>query len=389
MNLQQQLTGMDKSNGQGWQLDIGLAEPSTILLKLSGSWEVTAHLPRTRDVEKAIKNNPDVTKIDIDTSEVSRYDSGMVVWLIKIEKLCADKNIVFNKNTLPTGVQRLFQLAHEVPPRGFVHEEEDTSVLGNLGAATRVVVFETSELLGMIGATLVGFARLLSGKAIYVKKDILRFIQAGGHQALGIVSLAAFLIGITLAIIGITQLRKYGAEAYIANIAVIGVLRELGCLVTGIVMAGRTASSYAAEIGAMQVHEELDALHSLAISRVDFLVMPRVIGLMITMPFLVIYANVIANFGGLMFSVFVLNVSYLEYIMQARDAFEISDFIISVVKAGVFGYLIAIAGCFHGMQCGRSVAAVGDVATYAVVSAMVLIIMANVVVDLMLFALGI
>ena len=115
---------------------------------------------------------------------------------------------------------------------------------------------------------------------------------------MGIVSITAFLIGITLAIIGITQLKKYGAEKYIAKIEIVGILRELGCLITGIVMAGHTASAYAAEIGAMQVHEELDALESLAISRIDFLVMPRVLAMMITMPILVIYANVIANVEG-------------------------------------------------------------------------------------------
>ena len=372
-----------------WALDIEYPEPSRILLKLSGNWAVTAHLPVIDKVVDAIQQHPDVELLDINATEVTKFDSGLVVWLIKVEKFCKEKNIDFHRANLPEGVQRLFYLSHEVPPRGFVHKVEDTSLLGIIGSSTIKLWRRSNDLSEIIGATLLGFFRLMFGKAILVPRDILRFMQNGGLEALGIVSLASFLIGVTLAIIGITQLGKYGAESYIANIEMIGVLRELGCVITGIVMSGRTASSYAAEIGAMQVHEELDALHSLAISRIDFLVLPRVIALLITMPLLVIYANVIANFGGLFFSVLVLKVSYLEYINQAREAFDINDFNISLIKGFIFGYFIAIAGCLRGIQCGRSVSAVGDAATSAVVLAMVLVIMANVVIDLMLYALGI
>lgn len=372
-----------------WELEIQYPETSRILLKLSGDWAVTAHLPVITDVVNGIKSHPDVQILDIDATHVSRFDSGLVVWLMKVERFCKQENIDFHRANLPEGVQRLFHLAHEIPPRGFVHEEEDKSFLGNLGGAGRRLWRRINQLFEIIGATLLGFFRLMFGKAIFVPREILRFMQTGGHEALGIVSLTAFLIGVTLAIIGITQLEKYGAESFIANIEVIGVLRELGCLITGIVMSGRTAASYAAEIGSMQVHEELDALHSLAISRIDFLVLPRVIAMLITMPLLVVYANVIANFGGLFFSVLVLKVSYLEYINQAREAFEISDFNISLIKAFIFGYFIAIAGCLRGIHCERSVSAVGDAATSAVVLAMILVIMSNVVIDLMLFALGI
>lgn len=389
MDLQHQEFRRDTADLQGWKLDIEFPESTHLLLKLSGSWAVTTHLPSIETVVHAVKTHPDISHINIDARDISAFDSGLVVWIIKIDNFCQTHNIVFNKSTLPEGVIRLFNLSKEVPPRGFTHVEEDKTVLGNIGASTVDLWHRTNDLLEIVGATLFAFFRLIVGRAIFVKHDILRFIQQAGHEAVGIVSLAAFLIGVTLAVIGISQLKKYGADVYIANIEVIGILRELGCLITGIVMAGRSASAYAAEIGAMQVHEELDALQSLAISTIDFLVMPRVIAIVFTLPILVIYANVIANLGGLLFSITVLDISYLEYINKAREAFTLTDFFIGLVKAYVFGYLIAIAGCLRGLQCGRSVSEVGDSTTSAVVLAMVLIVIANVTIDLMLYAIGI
>ncbi len=389
MDWRHQIVGTDASGGLHWQLEVDCSTPTTLTLTLSGAWVLMASLPSLDSVVAAIQRCPELTTIDINTQNLSVYDSGMVVWLMKVEKLCTENQFSFKISSLTEDVQRLFQLAHEVPPRGFVHEEEDKSILGNVGLAMKTVWHRSNELMEILGATLIGFGRILGSKARFLRKDILRFIQTGGHEALGIVSLTAFLIGITLAIIGGTQLKKYGAQEYIANIEIVGILRELGCLITGIVMAGHTASAYAAEIGAMQVHEELDALQSLAISRTDFLVMPRVLALVITMPILVIYANVIANMGGLLFSVFILKISYLEYIDNAREAFALADFFIGIVKAFIFGYLIAIAGCLRGLQCGRSVSEVGDSATSAVGLAMILIIIANVVIDLMLYALRI
>lgn len=386
MDWRHQIVGTDAASGLQWQLEIACPDSITLLLTLSGAWVLTANLPALDTIATTIQLCPNVKTINVNTQNLSLYDSRMVVWLMKVEKLCSEKKLIFNRSSLPIGVQRLFELAHEVPPRGFVHEEEDKSVLGNLGSATKILWYRSNQLIEIIGETLVGFSRVLRGKARFLKKDILRFIQNGGHEALGIVSITAFLIGITLAIIGITQLKKYGAEKYIAKIEIVGILRELGCLITGIVMAGHTASAYAAEIGAMQVHEELDALESLAISRIDFLVMPRVLAMMITMPILVIYANVIANVGGLVFSVFILKISYLEYINNAREVFALGDLIIGITKALIFGYLIAIAGCLRGLQCGRSVSEVGDSATSAVGLAMILIIIANVAIDLMLYA---
>ncbi len=386
MDLQHQEIHRDTSTPQSWQFDIDFLESHLMRLRLSGSWAVTAHLPSLERIIQAYKTHPDIQKLEIDCSDITAFDSGFIVWIIKIDNFCEQHHILFDKSTLPEGAIRLFKLSKEVPPRGFTHLEEDKSIFGNIGAATRELWHRTNDLLEIVGATLFAFFRLIFGRAIFVKHDILRFIQQSGHEAVGIVSLAAFLIGVTLAIIGISQLKKYGADVYIANIEVVGVLRELGCLMAGVVMAGRSASAYAAEIGAMQVHEELDALQSLAISRIDFLVMPRVIAMVITLPILVIYANVIANVGGLIFSITVLKISYLEYINKAREAFALGDFFIGICKAYIFGYLIAIAGCLRGLQCGRSVSEVGDAATSAVVLSMVLIVIANVIIDLMLYA---
>ena len=370
-----------------WDLDISNPTPGVLLLKLSGNWCIECRLPRIDAVNKALANRSDITALKLDTEGIITYDSGLVIWLLKLEQLFNSRNISFDTSALPTGVQHLLLLSKEIPPHGYVHTPEDKTLLGRLGTATVKIWHRAGDLIDIIGAAVIGSGRFFIGRSIFLKRDILLFIQDNGPDAIPIVGVMAFMMGITIALISTMQLEKFGTEIYIANIAVVGILREIGVIMTGVIMAGRTSAAYAAEIGSMKADGEIDALYTLAIPGIDFLVMPRIIATVITLPLLVVLTDVLGNLGSLAFSTSVLDITYLEYITQAREAFELQDFFVGIGKSILFGFLIAIAGCLRGLQCGRTAAAVGNAAMSAVVLALVLILGCNTAVDIMLYAL--
>lgn len=372
-----------------WNLAIEQTTPTLMLLKLSGYWCIQCHLPNLNKVSAAIAQHPETLQLQVNTEELVDYDSGLVIWLLKLEQLCHSHKISLDNQKLPDGVQRLISLSKEVPPRGYIHVPEDTTLLGRTGQATVHIWRRTWELIDLTGAAIIGSARFIMGRSIFMKRDILLLIQDNGPDAILIVSALAFMMGFTLALIAEVQLSKFGTEIYIADFEVVGVLRDIGAMMTGIIMAGRTCAAYAAEIGSMKTDGEFDSLHALGISGVDFLVMPRIIATVLMMPLLLIYADVIANFGGLLFCTLFLDITYLEYITQARNAFEITDFFIGIGKGFLFGYLIAIAGCLRGLQCGRTAAAVGNAAMSAVVLGLVLVMGCNTLIDFILYALRI
>jgi phospholipid/cholesterol/gamma-HCH transport system permease protein len=191
---------------------------------------------------------------------------------------------------------------------------------------------------------------------------------------LPIVTLISFLVGLILAFMGAAQLRHFGAQVYVADLVAIATAREMGCLMTGIIMAGRTGAAFAAQLGTMRVTEEIDALVTIGIRPMEFLVLPRMIALVLMMPLLTLYADVLAMLGGALVGVAVLDIDATQYLERTTDALALRHVAIGVVKGGVFGVLVALSGCLRGMQAGRSAAAVGLAATSAVVTAIVLIV---------------
>jgi len=163
----------------------------------------------------------------------------------------------------------------------------------------------------------------------------------------------------------------------------------MGAMMTAIIMAGRTGAAFAAQLGTMQVNEEIDALRTLGISPIDFLVLPRMIALVLMLPLLCLYANLMGILGGAMVGVGMLDLSVVQYFNETRDAIRLTDFMAGLFKSGVFGILIALSGCLRGMQCGRSSSAVGLAATSAVVTGIVAIVVADAVLTVIYDLLGI
>lgn len=247
-----------------------------------------------------------------------------------------------------------------------------------------------NELLDLIGKkTLIYWQQIaevfrfiltsvLSIKSMFIKKQGVFFwrdffwqIQQCGPSALPIVSLICFMIGFIVAFVGSIQLRLFGAEIYVASLVAISITRIMGAIMTGIIMSGRTGASYAATIGTMTVNEEVDALKTMGISPFEFLVAPRVFSLTIMMPILTLYSDLIGIIGGGFVGVGFLDISLEQYIQATIKALKMKQIIIGLIHSTVYGFIIAICGCYNGLKCSRNADAVGMATTKAVISAIV------------------
>ena len=190
-------------------------------------------------------------------------------------------------------------------------------------------------------------------------RDLAIVVQDCGPQALGIVTLINFLVGVIVAFVGAIELRRFGAAVYVADLVAIATVRELGCIMTGIIMAGRTGSGFAAELGTMNVNQEIEALVTMGIPPMEFLVVPRVLALCVMMPLLCLYADLIGILGGAAVAVGMLGQSPLQYWVETRQAIGFTSIGLGIGKSIVFGALIAASGCLRGMKSGRDAAAVG------------------------------
>jgi phospholipid/cholesterol/gamma-HCH transport system permease protein len=366
------------------------SSPDTLKLILSGSWKLGGELPGTEQVQQTLEGKPGVRNLIFDTRELAHWDTGLLTFLVHLRKFCSRQKISLNNDGLPQGAQRLLALASAVPEKTDARKAEGRlSFLAHLGSETVDFFKSAVELLGFIGDAVISFLRLLRGQAQYRRTDLGLIMQACGAQALPIVSLICFLVGLILAFIGAIQLRLFGAQIYVADLVGIAMVRLMAAIMTGIVMAGRTGGAFAAQLGTMQVNQEIDALKTLGISPMDFLVLPRVLALALMMPLLCLYANFVGILGGLVVAVGMLDIGFMEYYNETVTTVGLWNLGIGLFCGFVFGVIVALAGCMRGMQCGRSASAVGDAATSAVVTAIVGIIASTAVITVLCNMLGI
>jgi phospholipid/cholesterol/gamma-HCH transport system permease protein len=313
-----------------------------------------------------------------------------VTYLARVVTLSRERDIEVDTSGLPEGARRLLALAFAVP------RKKDTGKHGELPpTVTRVgmTVLELwrgiPEMIRFIGEATQSLGRFLTGRAQYRISDLLLVIQDAGPSALPIVSIISFLVGLIVAYMGAVQLAQFGAQIYIANLVGIGMVREMGALMTGIIMAGRTGAAFAAQLGTMQVNEEIDAFKTMGIAPVDFLVLPRMLALILMMPLLTLYSGIVGMLAGLTVAVAVFDIGVFEYYQQTVRALDLRQFAVGISKGTVYGILIAVAGCLRGMQCGRSAQAVGQATTSAVVTSIVFIVVAASVMTILYQQLGI
>jgi phospholipid/cholesterol/gamma-HCH transport system permease protein len=348
-----------------------------LLVRLKGEWKVGRDMPGVEELARHLRSAPPPQCISFNAADLESWDSGLLTFVIKIKELASAAGLDVVTTGLPEGAQRLLALASAVPERkdsgrpmavhSFLERVADSAISVGNGAV---------ELCAFLGEACVALARLLVGCATFRRSDLLLTIQDCGPRALGIVSLISFLVGLILAFIAAIQLKLFGAQIYVANMVGIGVVRALAAIMTGVIMAGRTGASFAAQLGAMQVNEEIDAFKTLGISPMEFLVLPRMIALALMMPLLDLYANLVGVLGGFLIGVTMLDIPPVTYFLQTKASITPKDFAVGLFSATVFGVLVALAGCMRGLQCGRSASAVGEAATSAVVTSIVSIVIA-------------
>jgi phospholipid/cholesterol/gamma-HCH transport system permease protein len=347
-------------------------------------------LPGADKVQQTLESRPGIRNLIFDTREMDSWDTGLLTFLNNLRNFCSRQNISLNIDGLPEGAKRLLELASAVPETKDARPtEQRASFFIHLGEEAINFLQSAGEMLAFIGDAGIVFARLLRGKAQYRRTDLGLIIQAVGAQAVPIVSLINFLVGLILAFTGAIQMQKFGAQIYVADLVGIAMVRLMAAIMTGIVMAGRTGGAFAAQLGTMQVNEEIDALQTLGISPMEFLVLPRMVALGLMMPPLCLYANFMGMLGGMVVAVLMLDIGFMQYYHETAAAVGLWNLGIGLFSGFVFGIIVALAGCMRGMQCGRSASAVGDAATSAVVTAIIGIILATAVITVLCNFLGI
>ena len=350
----------------------------TLLVRLAGDWTIGAEIPSVDEVQKEADSGPPVQRISFDTQDLGRWDSGLITYLIKLFDQFSQRQIDTNREGLPEGVRRLLDLAAAVPEKKDAHKEAVREpFMVQVGKASMDIARQSTALVTFLGESTIALGRFFVGKAKFRRSDLWLTIQQCGVDALPIVTLISFLVGLILAFVGAVQLAMFGAQIFIANLVGIAMAREMAAIMTGIIMAGRTGAAFAAQIGTMQVNEEVDALITMGVSPMEFLVLPRMLALIVMMPLLCLYANLVGILGGFVVGTGMFDISFTQYMEQTRLALNLTHFGIGIFKSVIFGVLVAIAGCLQGMECGRSASAVGDAATSAVVTSIVLIVVTD------------
>lgn len=353
---------------------------SGVVLVLAGDWTLgTPHPDADRFLAAATPFGTS-TRARIDAAALGRWDSSLLVFLreLSARAAAATPPVALDLSSLPSGARTLLDLAAAPSPSGAPPPPAaPPSFLARVGLAAHASFRHLGESLRFADDLVRSFGRFFTGRARFRREDFWALLHDCGPAALPILSLLAFLIGVILSFLGSVQLKLFGAEIYVANAVAIGMTCEMGGLITGILMAGRTAASFAARLGTMQVNEEIDALLTMGFSPMDFLVLPRTLALLLMLPLLAIYAMFMGILGGACVGVGLLGLAPSQYLHQTLDSLSLGGIRDGLVKVVAFAVVIAVCGCRQGLRCGRSAEAVGAATTSAVVQSLVGLVVAD------------
>lgn len=353
-------------------------------VSLAGTWAIT----RARPTWSAVLAGRKPTRVRLHTEGVQKWDSSLLLFLFEVQQWCRASGAYCDAQYLPEKVRTLLSqlaMSHEkaVP---FDRSEDFLTIVGT---SARGVVERMREMFHFVGECVLAAARLAKNPKRFRWRDCLEEMQQCGAMALPIVSLVSFLVGVTLAYTAAIVLRQFGGDIFIADLIGLAMVREVGAVMTAVVIAGRTGAAFAATLGNMKNNEEIDALEVLGIPTVQFLVLPRLLALAVMMPLLTLYANALGVLGGLVVAWGLLSISPTAYWVEMQTIVDMSDLASGVIKAAAFGLIVGLSGCLRGLQAERSAAGVGRAATSAVVTALLLMVVADAIFAVLFEALGI
>lgn len=351
----------------------------TLVIRLMGVWVLDRKAPAFDAFVQHGDLRDDINEILLETKNLEDWDSSLLVFLNQAREWANKRSIGFNCDCLPDGLGRLMlQTQSAVDSRTEAKDPEgEPGFAEEVGQGTLKFLADCSAFASFLGEIVISFFRLLVGRARMRWVDCFRAMQDTGPMALPIVGLISFLIGVTLAFQAADLLEEFGSEYYTPAFVGLAMVREMGPIMTGIVLAGRTGAAFASTIGSMKVAEEIDALQTMGVPPVDYLVLPRVIGLSIMTPLMVIYSNALGILGGMLVSLVKLNMPIQTYIQEIFLNITATDISSGLLKSSAFGMIIAYAGCLRGMNCDTSSTGVGRATTSAVVTSLLLIIIFN------------
>jgi len=353
---------------------------NSIHVTVSDAWTLDAAIA-LNDQMRRLAQMP-AASVVLDGSRLTALDSAGAWVLGRTMRALADRGVAIQVTDMRDDYRALLDKTEIDDPDIALSEPASpalVALLGRTGASVLSSLSIGAELLGFFGLTIVTLGRILVGRTRVRWISLLRQVEAVGFDALPIVGLLCFLVGVVLAYMGALQLQRFGASILTVNLVGVSVLREIGVLLTAIIVAGRSGSAFTAQIGTMKVNQEVDAMETLGLSPVDVLVIPRLIALFIALPLLVFFGDMMGLLGGAVISVVYLDLSFGQFLVQLKDAVDFWDFGTGLIKAPVFAYVIALVSCHQGLQVSGSAESVGIRTTASVVQSIFLVIVLDAV----------
>ena len=368
-------TGPERENGT-FEAD---QQDSGTVVKFIGPWDVPTVMENERALQELGRESTDARQVEFDLSSVTRLDTvGAIALSVVRRRIGEDKTEITGANKAHTALLDQVQKVDDEP---IAKLKKLTLVdrVALLGQWTVATSREARELVGFFGELSVVFYRLARNPRRIRWTSIVSHMQQVGLNAMPIVGLLAFLIGVVLTFISGDQLQKFGAGIFIVNLIGLGVLRELGILITAIIVAGRSGSAFTAEIGTMQINQEVDAMRTIGLDPMEILVVPRTIALIVMLIPLGFFADIVEIVGGALMASLTLNIPFIQFFIQFQAAVALQNFWVGMIKAPIFAFVIAMVGCFHGMKVSGSAESVGQQTTMSVVQSIFLVIVIDAV----------
>jgi phospholipid/cholesterol/gamma-HCH transport system permease protein len=326
-----------------------VTRPDGAVLVLAGDWQLGGEVAGAAQALAELDAVPAGAVVTLDAGAVGNWDSALIAYLMQVVDRAQGRGVKLDRRILPPGIGKLLDLALAVPEKRDARRADTMPpFMERVGQTAQQLSGEIGGLIGFLGEVTLALGRFVQGRARFRRSDLGVALEQVGIDALGVVAIINFLVGLILAFVGAAQLEQFGAAIFVANLA--------------------------ASLGTMQSNQEIDALRTTGISPIDYLVLPRIVALVLMMPLLTLFADAVGVIGGAFVATAMLDLSWTRYFQQTWEAVSLGDLLGGLFKGTVYGALIAIAGCWRGMLSGRTAAAVGLATTSAVVTSILLII---------------
>ena len=350
---------------------------TTLQLKSEGDWIIATVAPMEPKLKQLLKQRRLPPSVIWDFSSAGTFDSAGMMLVIEFETRFKKRGCGVKLVGMSTEQRNIYRLLKENIPQS-TEPAKKTNPVGaffeRIGKKSVAVFQDLLLFFAFLGEMTIQLFYYIRHPSSIRFKAIVKYIKSSAVDALGIIALTSFLIGVVIAYQSAVQLEKFGASIFIVDMIGISITRELAPLITAIVVAGRSGSAYTAQLGVMKLTEEIDAMRTMGFEPYRFLVLPRVIALMIAMPLLIFFADIVGIFGGMVIARMQLHISFDSFLEHLQTALDAKHFWVGLFKGPFFAWLIAVVGCFRGFQVSRDTESIGRYTTLSVVNAIFLVI---------------